>query len=182
MYEWFQIGFDYFGRTSTPKQTDIAQDIFLKLYDNQYLEEHTMRQLYCGTCERFLADRYVNGICPKCDYDDARGDQCDKCGQLLDAIELKEPKCKLCKGTPQERESKHMFLRIDTLQPQTEAWVSEMSKKGHWSSNGTFITESWFKEGLRPFSLSRDLKWGVPVRLMGYEDKVLYVLFDAPIR
>ena len=181
VYEWFQIGFDYFGRTSTPKQTDIAQDIFLKLYDNQYLEEHTMRQLYCGTCERFLADRYVNGICPKCDYDDARGDQCDKCGQLLDAIELKEPKCKLCKGTPQERESKHMFLRIDTLQPQTEAWVSEMSKKGHWSSNGTFITESWFKEGLRPFSLSRDLKWGVPVPLKGYEDKVLYVWFDAPI-
>lgn len=181
VYEWFQIGFDYFGRTTTPRQTEIAQDVFRKLYENGYFEERVMRQLYCASCERFLADRYVNGICPKCDYDDARGDQCDKCGQLLDAVELKEPKCKLCKGTPQERDSKHMFLRIDALQPQTEAWASEMSKKGKWSSNGTFITESWFKEGLRPFSVSRDLKWGVPVPLQGYEDKVLYVWFDAPI-
>ncbi|WFD19239.1 methionine--tRNA ligase [Malassezia caprae] len=181
VYEWFQIGFDHFGRTTTPKQTEIAQDVFLKLHKNGYFEEKTMRQLYCETCSRFLADRYVEGTCPKCGYDDARGDQCDKCGQLLDAIELQNPKCKMCKGTPVERESKHTFLRIDALQPQTEAWAMEQAKVGRWSPNGTFITESWFKEGLRPFSVSRDLKWGVPVPLPGYEDKVLYVWFDAPI-
>ena len=78
VYEWFQIGFDFFGRTTTPRQTEIAQDVFRKLYENGYFEERVMRQLYCASCERFLADRYVNGICPKCDYDDARGDQCDK--------------------------------------------------------------------------------------------------------
>ncbi|KAL4401185.1 methionine--tRNA ligase mes1 [Malassezia pachydermatis] len=181
VYEWFQIGFDHFGRTTTPRQTEIAQDIFLKLHKNGYFEEHSMRQLYCTHCQRFLADRYVNGICPKCGYDDARGDQCDKCGQLLDAIDLIEPKCKLCNNTPEERESKHMFLRIDALQPKTEAWAEKASKEGKWSSNGLLITESWFKEGLRPFSVSRDLKWGVPVPLPGYEDKVLYVWFDAPI-
>lgn len=181
VYEWFQIGFDYFGRTTTPRQTEIAQDVFLKLYRNGYMEERSMRQLYCEHCERFLADRYVNGICPKCGYDDARGDQCDKCGQLLDAIDLQAPKCKLCSNTPVEKESKHMFLRIDTLQPKTEAWAAQAAAQGKWSSNGLFITESWFKEGLRPFSLSRDLKWGVPVPLPGYENKVLYVWFDAPI-
>ncbi|WFD41604.1 methionine--tRNA ligase [Malassezia psittaci] len=181
VYKWFQIGFDYFGRTTTPKQTEIAQDVFLKLKDNGYMEERSMTQLFCEQCDRFLADRYVEGTCPRCSYDDARGDQCDKCGQLLDAIELIDPKCKMCKGKPIQRESRHMFLRIDTLQPKTEEWASKQSKEGKWSPNGTFITESWFKEGLRPFSLTRDLKWGVPVPVKGMEDKVLYVWFDAPI-
>ncbi|KAI3614738.1 hypothetical protein CBS9595_004009 [Malassezia furfur] len=181
VYQWFQIGFDYFGRTTTPKQTAIAQDVFLKLKDNGYLEERSMTQLFCEHCQRFLADRYVEGTCPRCGYDDARGDQCDKCGQLLDAIELIDPKCKVCKNTPVQRESRHMFLRIDALQPKTQAWAAKQAKEGKWSSNGTFITESWFKEGLRPFSLTRDLKWGVPVPVEGMEDKVLYVWFDAPI-
>ena len=181
VYEWFQIGFDHFGRTTTPKQTEIAQDVFLKLHRNGYMEERNMTQLYCENCRRFLADRYVEGVCPRCGYDDARGDQCDKCGQLLDAVELQQPRCKLCGKPPVIRESRHMFLRIDSLQPRTEAWAAETAKTGHWSSNGMLITESWFKEGLRPFSLTRDLQWGVPVPLEGFEDKVLYVWFDAPI-
>jgi len=181
VYEWFQIGFDYFGRTTTPRQEEIAQDIFLKLHQNGFFEERSVRQLYCAHCERFLADRYVGGTCPKCAYDDARGDQCDKCGQLLDAIELVDPRCKLCKNAPAERDSRHMFLRIDALQPRTEEWAANSAKVGRWSSNGTFITESWFKEGLRPFSVTRDLKWGVRVPLPGFESKVLYVWFDAPI-
>lgn len=181
VYEWFQIGFDHFGRTTTPKQTEIAQDIFLKLHKNGYLEERVMTQLYCESCSRFLADRYVEGICPRCGYDDARGDQCDKCGQLYDAVELIKPRCKLCSSAPVQRDSSHMFIRIDTLQPLTERWAAEQAQKGGWSSNGRLITESWFKEGLRPFSLTRDLKWGVPVPIKGMEEKVLYVWFDAPI-
>lgn len=181
VYEWFQIGFDHFGRTTTPKQTEIAQDVFLKLHKNGYLEERVMTQLYCESCSRFLADRYVEGICPRCGYDDARGDQCDKCGQLYDAIELVKPRCKLCSSAPVSRDSSHMFIRIDTLQPLTEKWAAEQAIKGGWSSNGKLITESWFKEGLRPFSLTRDLKWGVPVPIKGMEEKVLYVWFDAPI-
>ena len=181
VYEWFQIGFDHFGRTTTPKQTEIAQDIFLKLHQNGYMEERTMTQLFCESCARFLADRYVEGTCPKCGYDDARGDQCDKCGQLLDAIELIKPRCKLCNSSPVSRDSKHMFLRIDELQPLTEEWARAKAVEGGWSANGRLITESWFKEGLRPFSVTRDLKWGVPVPVKGMEDKVLYVWFDAPI-
>ncbi|PWY98287.1 putative MES1-methionyl-tRNA synthetase [Testicularia cyperi] len=181
VYEWFQIGFDHFGRTTTPKQTEIAQDIFLKLHKNGYLEERTMTQLFCERCTRFLADRYVEGECPRCGYDDARGDQCDKCGQLYDAVELVKPRCKLCSSPPVQRDSSHMFIRIDNLQPLTEEWAREQAQKGGWSSNGKLITESWFKEGLKPFSLTRDLKWGVPVPIKGMEDKVLYVWFDAPI-
>ncbi|KAK0530075.1 methionine--tRNA ligase mes1 [Tilletia horrida] len=180
-YTWFEIGFDHFGRTTTPQQTTIAQDIFLKLNENGFLEEKSVTQLYCETDKRFLADRYVEGICPKCGYDDARGDQCDKCGQLLDAIDLIKPRCKTCSATPVQRESKHMFIRIDTLQPTTEKWARAAADHGHWSANGRQITENWFKEGLRPFSLTRDLKWGVPVPLDGLRDKVLYVWFDAPI-
>ncbi|KDN51961.1 methionyl-tRNA synthetase [Tilletiaria anomala UBC 951] len=181
VYKWFEIGFDHFGRTTTAKQTEIAQDIFLKLNENGYLEERTTTQLFCEKDQRFLADRYVEGVCPKCGYDDARGDQCDKCGQTYDAIDLISPRCKTCSSLPIKRDSKHMFLRIDTLQPLTEAWARKESKEGGWSSNSITITESWFKEGLRPFSLTRDLKWGVPVPLEQMRGKVLYVWFDAPI-
>lgn len=185
VYKWFNIGFDHFGRTTTPKQTEICQEVFLKLLENDCLEKRTMTQLYCESCERFLADRYVEGICPRCSYEDARGDQCDKCGQLLDAIELKEPRCKLCSSRPVLRDSAHMFILMDKLQPEVEKWARQACLDGGWSSNGRIITESWFKEGLRPFSLTRDLKWGVQVpQVKGTEDiegKVFYVWFDAPI-
>lgn len=181
VYKWFKIGFDHFGRTTSPAQTEIAQHIFLAIHKNGFLQEQSVRQLWCPQDERFLADRYVEGICPKCGYDDARGDQCDKCGQLLDAIDLIEPRCKTCNATPIQKDSLHMFLRIDSLQPETEAWAKDAAVRGGWSSNSRHITESWFKEGLRPFSLTRDLKWGVPVPLKGFENKVLYVWFDAPI-
>lgn len=181
VYEWFNIGFDHFGRTTTPAQTEIAQSIFMKLYDNGFLEERKVSQLFCPKDERFLADRYVEGICPKCTYDDARGDQCDKCGSLLDANELIEPRCKTCSSRPIMKDTSHMFLRIDNLQGETQAWADEAAKRGGWSANSKYITNGWFHEGLKPFSLTRDLKWGVPCPIPGLEDKVLYVWFDAPI-
>ncbi|CAO1629847.1 unnamed protein product [Jaminaea pallidilutea] len=185
VYKWFQIGFDHFGRTTTPAQTEITQGIFLRLEENGYMEKRTMTQLYCPKDDRFLADRYVEGICPRCDYEDARGDQCDKCGQLLDAVDLLEPRCKICSTAPVLRESPHMFIRIDTLQPQVEEWAKKSSREGGWSNNGRLITDSWFREGLRPFSVTRDLKWGVPVPKIasteGMDGKVFYVWFDAPI-
>ena len=181
VYQWFNIGFDHFGRTTTPAQTEIAQKIFLKLHDNGFLEERKVSQLYCPKDERFLADRYVEGICPKCAYDDARGDQCDKCGNLLDATDLIKPRCKTCSSTPILKDTSHMYLKIDELQPETQAWADEAARRGGWSANSRYITNSWFTEGLKPFSLTRDLKWGVPCPIKGLEDKVLYVWFDAPI-
>ncbi|KAF8862433.1 methionyl-tRNA synthetase [Acephala macrosclerotiorum] len=184
VYDWFEIGFDYFGRTTTEEQTKIAQDIFLKLHKNGYLEERTTKQPYCEVEEHqsFLADRFVEGTCPKCGYDDARGDQCDKCGELLDPFELINPHCKLHKdATPVARDTTHIFLLLDKAQPAIEEWFAKSHEEGKWPQNGISITSSWLKQGLEGRSITRDLKWGTPIPLEGYEKKVLYVWFDACI-
>lgn len=180
-YDWFQIGFDYFGRTTTPQQTEIAQQIFLKLNENGFLEEQSMRQLYCPVHNGFLADRFVEGICPKCSYPDARGDQCDGCGALLDPFELIEPRCKLDNATPVPRVSNHIFLSLDKLQDRVAAWNKKSQAEGKWSKNSRTITDTWLNEGLHPRCITRDLKWGTPVPLAAYSEKVLYVWFDACI-
>lgn len=181
VYRWFEIEFDYFGRTTTKQQTEIAQDIFLKLHKNGYLQEKTSTQPYCEQHSSFLADRFVEGECPRCGYDPARGDQCDRCGHLLDPFDLIKPRCKLDGATPVPRETKHIHLLLDKLQPAIEEWSSKAIEDGAWSKNGRVITESWLKEGLQDRAITRDLKWGTPIPLAGYEDKVLYVWFDACI-
>ncbi|CAH6721913.1 methionine--tRNA ligase, cytoplasmic [[Candida] jaroonii] len=181
IYKWFGLGFDYFGRTTTELQTEIAQDIFMKLYDNGYLEEKTTKQLYCETHKSFLADRYVEGTCPKCQYDDARGDQCDKCGNLLDPFELINPHCKLDNATPVPRDSTHIYLKLNDLEPELKVWVEDASTKGVWSKNSKNITDNWLKQGLEPRCITRDLVWGTPVPLEKFKEKVLYVWFDATI-
>ncbi|QID85310.1 methionine--tRNA ligase mes1 [Saccharomyces pastorianus] len=181
VYKWFQIGFDYFGRTTTDKQTEIAQDIFMKLDSNGYLEEQSMKQLYCPVHNSYLADRYVEGECPKCHYDDARGDQCDKCGTLLDPFELINPRCKLDDASPEPKFSDHIFLSLDKLESQISEWVGKASEDGNWSKNSKTITQSWLKDGLKPRCITRDLAWGTPVPVEKYKDKVLYVWFDATI-
>lgn len=180
VYKWFEIGFDKFGRTTTEKQTTIAQDIFMKLHENGYLTEKSTTQLYDETNNKFLADRYVEGTCPLCGYEDARGDQCDSCGQLLNPLELKAPRSKLG-GKVVIRDSNHIFLCLDKLQSETESWAQNSSTKGHWSTNGTQITNSWFKKGLNERGITRDLEWGTPVPLKSMAGKVLYVWFDATI-
>ncbi|CAP65123.1 uncharacterized protein PODANS_5_7035 [Podospora anserina S mat+] len=181
VYKWFSISFDIFGRTTTPLQTEITQDIFLKLKDNGFLEERMTTQLYCEQHHLFLADRFVEGECPDCGYVDARGDQCDLCGKLLESLELIRPRCKVDGSVPVTKETKHIFLELDKLQPEVEAFFQESAAKGAWSSNGTSITAAWLKEGLQPRSITRDLKWGTPVptSLEGYEEKVIYSWFDA---
>ncbi|KAI9478725.1 MAG: tRNA synthetases class I (M)-domain-containing protein [Benjaminiella poitrasii] len=181
VYKWFDLSFDLFGRTTTQKQTEIAQDIFLKNYKNGNIIKESMIQLYCEKCKRFLADRYVEGTCPHCKYDDARGDQCDACGKLLNATELINPRCKLDGNAPITKESNHLFLDLGKLQPEIEKIFKASSTEGKWSANGINITQSWLKEGLKPRCITRDLKWGTPVPLEGYENKVFYVWFDAPI-
>ncbi|XP_004365688.2 methionyl-tRNA synthetase [Capsaspora owczarzaki ATCC 30864] len=181
IYEYFQISFDHFGRTTTPQQTEISQDIFLRALKNDTLLEESVEQLLCETCNRYLADRFVEGICPSCKYDDARGDQCDKCGKLLNAVELVEPRCKLCRSRPVVRPSRHMFLNLPMLDGQIKEWYAGSSVKGDWTASAKHITSSWLKEGVKPRCITRDLKWGVPVPLDGFREKVFYVWFDAPI-
>ncbi|KAI8910367.1 tRNA synthetases class I (M)-domain-containing protein [Gorgonomyces haynaldii] len=180
-YEWFDIDFDIFGRTTTQQQTEIAQDIYKRLETNGHVFEDTMTQLFCEKHQSFLADRFVEGTCPLCGYEDARGDQCDKCGKLLNATELVNPRCKLDGARPIIRDSKHLFLNLTELQGTLEAWFERASKDGQWSLNSQQITRSWLKEGLKPRCITRDLKWGTKVPREGYENKVFYVWFDAPI-
>jgi methionyl-tRNA synthetase len=181
VYEWFEIAFDIFGRTPTKQHTEIAQDVFLKLYKNNLLTEKTNEQPYCDSHHSFLADRFVEGECPICHYEDARGDQCDKCGNLLDPLNLINPKCKVDGATPIVRETTHIHLRLEELQPRIEEWTTKSIDDGAWSRNARIITESWLKTGLKDRGITRDLKWGVPVPLPGFEKKVLYVWFEACI-
>ncbi|PRD26258.1 UNVERIFIED_CONTAM: Methionine--tRNA ligase [Trichonephila clavipes] len=130
---------------------------------------------------RFLADRFVEGICPLCQYEDARGDQCDKCGKLINAAELKQPQCKLCRATPHLKSSKHLFLNLPKLEESVKKHIDKVTTTGHWSNTAKVIANSWLREGLKPRCITRDLKWGIPVPLEGFTDKVFYVWFDAPI-
>jgi len=181
IYEWFEIGFDKFGRTTTDEQTRIAQEIFMALYDNGYLQEESQTQLYCTKHDGFLADRFVEGTCPLCGFVDARGDQCDSCGKLLNPFELIDPRCKLDGTKPDIRDTTHIFLCLDKLQPELEQWVAKSSEEGQWAMNGRSITDSWLKEGLHSRCITRDMRWGTSVPLEGFRDKVLYVWFDACI-
>ncbi|CAH0717117.1 unnamed protein product, partial [Brenthis ino] len=181
VYRWFDIGFDYFGRTSTKEQTEIAQKMFLKLYANGFVSEQSVEQLYCDKCERFLADRFVEGTCPQpgCLYDSARGDQCDKCGKLVNAIELIQPKCKVCSHTPSVRPSVQLFIELGQLEGSLRSWAGVAA--AGWSAPARAVGRTWLREPLRARAVTRDLRWGVPVPLQRYKDKVFYVWFDAPI-
>jgi methionyl-tRNA synthetase len=192
-YEWFDIGFDYFGRTSTPLHTEISQEIYLNLKKDDNLVRQEKEQTYCEDEQKFLADRFVEGICPHCNSDDARGDQCDTCGRTLDAVELINPRCILDKTHKVvTRISAHMYVRLDKIQPQTENWIKESWRKGKWSPNSVINSEgvlidARLKSGLRPSPVTRDLKWGVPVPVADddpdqeMKEKVFYVWFEAPI-
>ncbi|MCR5317466.1 MAG: methionine--tRNA ligase [Treponema sp.] len=181
IYKWFCIAFDKFGRTSNEQCTEITQQIFLDLDKNGYIKEHTNKQLFCTHCNMFLADRFVRGTCPKCGYEDARGDQCEKCGSLLDPVELKEPRCSTCSNTPEVRETKHLYIDLPAISQNLDKWMIKASQDGRWSENAVNITKAWIRDGLNERAITRDLKWGIPVPKPGYENKVFYVWFDAPI-
>jgi len=181
IYKNFNISFDIFDRTSTPEQTQTAQEIFLDLEKNNLITEQTTKRSFCEHDNIFLADRYVEGICPFCGYEDARGDQCDKCGKLLEPELLKEPRCKICGNRPILKETSHLYLKLDKLQEKLETWYQSSSKKGKWTNNAIKTTKAWLDLGLQPRPITRDLSWGIPVPKKRYENKVFYVWFDAPI-
>jgi len=181
IYRWFHIAFDKFGRTSTPIHTEVTQDIFLKLDKQGFISEQEIEQLYCSSCGRFLADRYVRGICPHCGSANARGDQCEDCGKLLDPTELKEPKCSSCGATPQIEKTKHLYINLPKIRERLETWIKSASVEGFWANNAIQMTQAWIRDGLKERAITRDLKWGIPVPKPGFEKKVFYVWFDAPI-
>ena len=179
-YDAFNLSFDYFGRTSSEQNREITYHIFEQLDKNGLIEEESIKQIFSIDDNRFLHDRYVTGTCPHCGYDKARGDQCENCTKVLDPTELINPRSTISGSTNLEvRETKHLFLNLPKLEKQLAEWVK--SKEPFWPDVAYSIAQKWLKEGLRPRCITRDLKWGFPVPKKGFEDKVFYVWFDAPI-
>ncbi|MCD8525410.1 MAG: methionine--tRNA ligase [Gammaproteobacteria bacterium] len=180
IYQQFSISFDYFGRSSASSNHHLTQKIFQDLDKNGYIVGNSLQQFYSIDDHRFLPDRYVVGICPYCEYDKARGDQCDLCGKLLDPVELVEPKSAISGSKNLEvKMVNHVFLALDKLESKVRAWVQQ--KESGWPAYSTSVVRKWLTEGLEPRCISRDLDWGVPITKPGYEDKVFYVWFDAPM-
>ncbi|WP_282939413.1 methionine--tRNA ligase [Paenibacillus sp. RC67] len=176
--ECFQkLGFSYdlYTRTDDPFHHKIVQKLFLKLLDHGFLYKKAVQQTYCTECEQFLPDRYVEGLCPHCGSE-ARGDQCDACSSLLDPLELREPKCKLCKHTPTVRHTDHYFLALSRFQTQLEAYVEQCTG---WRDNALQLTRRYLKQGLLDRAATRDLAWGIDVPLEGFEGKKIYVWIEA---
>jgi len=181
---WDRLGisWDLYTETGTANHYRITQDFFLKLYEKGYIFKDTMQSPYCPTDRRFLPDRYIEGTCPNCGYTGARGDQCDNCGHTLDPVDLINPRCRLCgskESALEIRPTDHFFLDLPKLQEPLLAWLSD--GKEYWRPNTLDFALSWLKEGLRPRAITRDLDWGVPIPLEGYDDKRIYVWFDAVI-
>jgi len=174
----FGIKFDNFSRTSIPLHYKTSQDFFLNLHSKGYIVPKTEKQFFCPKCQRFLPDRYVEGICPYCGSEGARGDQCDECGKWLEPRNLKNPRCKLCGSTPVYRKTKQWFFRLDLLEPHLKEWLVS---KQDWKENVRSFALGWIKEGLNPRAITRDISWGIPVPLPEADGKVLYVWFDNVI-
>jgi len=185
VYDGFALAFDYFGRSSSPENREITQHFARKLNENGFIEERAIRQVYSPADGRFLPDRYVEGTCPHCGYDKARGDQCENCTRVLDPTDLINPRSAISGSTDLEvRETKHLFLLQSKLQHEVEEWVSRHEED--WPQLASSIARKWLNEGLHDRAITRDLDWGVPVPAdtwpeLAAEGKVFYVWFDAPI-
>ncbi|MFZ3569551.1 methionine--tRNA ligase [Streptomyces sp. BH097] len=185
VYDGFGLAFDHFGRSSSEQNAEITQHFARKLNENGFIEERSIRQVYSPADGRFLPDRYVEGTCPHCGYDKARGDQCENCTRVLDPTDLIDPRSAISGSTDLEiRETKHLFLLQSKLQVEVEAWIDEVA--GEWPHLASSIARKWLTEGLNDRSITRDLDWGVPVPAdtwpeLAAEGKVFYVWFDAPI-
>jgi len=185
VYDGFALAFDYFGRSSSQQNVEITQHFARRLNENGFIEERAIRQVYSPTDGRFLPDRYVEGTCPHCGYDKARGDQCENCTRVLDPTDLINPRSAISGSTDLEvRETKHLFLLQSKLQHEVEEWVA--AHEAEWPQLASSIARKWLTEGLHDRAITRDLDWGVPVPAdtwpeLAAEGKVFYVWFDAPI-
>ncbi len=175
-FERLNFSFDHYSRTSWEGHTPQAHQFFLDLFDNGFIEEQMSEQLYSEEDKRFLADRYVIGICPKCGFNSARGDECQKCGASYDAIELKEPRSKLTNAPLQTQKTRHWFLRLDKFKERLSDWINQKN----WKPNVTNFVKKYIDD-LKPRAITRDIDWGIPVPLEDAKGKVIYVWFDAPI-
>jgi len=177
-WEGLGISWDLYTRTGTENHAEVARRVFTTLKDKGFIFKDTMQAYYCPQCARFLPDRYVEGICPACGAAGARGDQCDECGKPYDAAELQSPRCRLCGAVPMLRETEHFFLDLSAFNQRLLEWVEAQE---HWKPNVRGFTLNLLREGLKPRPITRDLEWGIPVPVPGFESKRIYVWFEAVI-
>ncbi|MCA1457173.1 methionine--tRNA ligase [Bradyrhizobium sp. BRP22] len=179
IYRRLNLSFDHFGRSSSPRNHALTQHFFARLEQNGFIEERTLNQVFSGADDRFLPDRYVVGTCPYCGSDRARGDQCESCARQLDPTDLIAPRSAISGAADLEvRPTRHLFLRQTAIEGELREWLSSRS---NWPPLVTSIANKWLNEGIRDRCITRDLSWGVPVPKPGFEGKVFYVWFDAPI-
>jgi methionyl-tRNA synthetase len=178
-FKRFGISFDIYHRTTNPIHYQTASEFFKTLFDKGEFIEKTTNQFFDEEAGQFLADRYITGTCPRCNYENAYGDQCEKCGSSLSPDELINPRSTISGSKPVYKETRHWYLPLDKYEPFLRKWILEENK--HWKSNVYGQCKSWLDGGLEPRAVTRDLDWGIPVPIEGVTGKVLYVWFDAPI-
>jgi len=177
-WEKLGISYDLYTTTGTPNHTRVTHDIFISLLNRGHIYKDSMLQAFCPKCQRFLPDRYLEGTCPNCGFEQARGDECDECGRPLDPSDLKQIRCSLCSTTPRFESSEHFFLRLSAFQGELTGWIKEQT---HWRRNVLNTSRKFLNEGLRDRAITRDLDWGVTVPQPGFEHKRIYVWFENVI-
>ncbi len=178
-FDDFGMSFDNYSRTSLPLHHDTAREFFLKMHAAGILKEKKEKQLYDEKAQMFLPDRYVEGTCPKCSSTEARGDQCEKCGTFLSPLELINPKSKITGETPSVRETTHWYFPLGNYEARLKEYIKERHERDGWKDNVLQYCNGWFHDGLGDRAVTRDLQWGVKIPLPGFENKVLYVWYDA---
>jgi methionyl-tRNA synthetase len=178
-FDQFGMSFDNYSRTSLPVHHETAKEFFLEFYNRKILIEKKTNQFYDEKAKMFLPDRYVDGTCPRCGYEEARSDECENCGSLYDPSELLNPKSKITGETPSLRETSHYYFPLGKYQPALEKYVEEMNEKYGWKDNVLQYCRGWFKEGLKDRAITRDLDWGIKVPVDSAAGKVIYVWFEA---
>ena len=178
MYAWLDISYDNFSRTTNPIHTKTTKEFFKDLNAKGFISEKTIKVLYSPKEKMFLPDRYVVGTCPKCGYTEASGDQCERCASLFEATELIDPKSAITGSALEVRDSLNLFFKADELAPEIRSWIEGQTQ---WREQVSKLAMGWMNEGIRERCITRDIENGIKVPLPGFENKVFYVWFDAPI-
>jgi len=176
LLEKYRIEFTNYTRTENPVHVRYVREVFEKIYRNGYISVKEVVLPYCGNCKRFLPDRFLEGECPYCGFEAARGDQCDECGRVLEPLDLVNPRCVFCKSSPELKATKHWFFDLPRFADKIKEYLDSNPRL---PPNARNFSYRWLQEGLRPRAVTRDNRWGIPAPFPGSEDKTIYVWFEA---